>query len=605
MRTSIFAAALAAAILASTSCSMRHKIDSIVSEGKTARLSLPDRNRNLPQFEVDSRTPDSLVVRDADGREIIIMKAVYDEESGEMVATEELQAAVLVARFRNVAERNGLVDLEFLIMVSDTLQDSNWQLRFNPKMTILEDTLQLEPVILTGEDFRCAQLKGYGRYGRYLNSLSRDSLRFEDTGQLNAFVERNAGLFGIEEAEAREHFTRQFVKTIHEKRSGRSDAVRKRLIPYPIEDEGIRLDSVSQCDAPFIYSYRQTIKTRKGLRKVGVTVGGGIYDAQKCIYTIPESEPVTFYISSLSSFADATPRYKDVVIERRVNSSLSCELAFAAGSARVDSAYADNAAQIAAIRRRLTQLPSGDESELVLDSITVTASCSPDGRAALNERLSRQRSAAVKDFFGLGAGCTARGIAENWQLLDSLVAADPQLSPREKQRYRRLAEASDPDAREASLRKEPFFEGYARPKYYPALRFVRFDFAMHRRGMLKDTVHTEILDSAYMAGVALLGEHLYEDALAVLAPYQDYNTAVAYLSLDYNASALAILERLPQTPAVHYMQAIAFSRRGDEVRAVENLLAAVAEDPSYKYRGNLDPEIAAIIRRYGLFADDF
>ena len=89
----------------------------------------------------------------------------------------------------------------------------------------------------------------------------------------------------------------------------------------------------------------------------------------------------------------------------------------------------------------------------------------------------------------------------------------------------------------------------------------------------------------------------------VYTPYADFNTAVAYLALDYNATAAAILESLPSSAAVDYMLALSYSRRGRETEAVERLLKAVSEEPSYKYRGNLDPEIAAIIRKYALFED--
>jgi len=111
-------------------------------------------------------------------------------------------------------------------------------------------------------------------------------------------------------------------------------------------------------------------------------------------------------------------------------------------------------------------------------------------------------------------------------------------------------------------------------------------------------------DSVYQRGVKLLLDKEYKQALSILTPYDDYNTAVAYLALDYNATAAAILERLPSSAPVDYMLALSYSRRGRETDAVEHLLKAVAAEPSYKYRGNLDPEIAAIIRKYSLFAQD-
>ena len=120
--------------------------------------------------------------------------------------------------------------------------------------------------------------------------------------------------------------------------------------------------------------------------------------------------------------------------------------------------------------------------------------------------------------------------------------------------------------------------------------------------MVKDTVHTTVLDTAYMNGVQAIRDRDYERALTTLRPYNDYNTAIAYLCMDYNASALQILEKLEKTAQVNYMLAVLYSRRGDEQKAVECYIRACSQDPTYVHRGNLDPEISVLIRRYGLNA---
>jgi hypothetical protein len=99
-------------------------------------------------------------IREAPQDEVLIMKAVKDEE-GEMVATDVISAAMVTARFRNVAERHGKVDLRFRIIVPATMRDSKWQLRFFPDLYMLGDTVSLDPVIITGLDYRRAQLRGY------------------------------------------------------------------------------------------------------------------------------------------------------------------------------------------------------------------------------------------------------------------------------------------------------------------------------------------------------------------------------------------------------------------------------------------------------------
>ncbi|MDE7128081.1 MAG: hypothetical protein K2O58_09380, partial [Bacteroidales bacterium] len=134
---------------------------------------------------------------------------------------------------------------------------------------------------------------------------------------------------------------------------------------------------------------------------------------------------------------------------------------------------------------------------------------------------------------------------------------------------------------------------YLREKLYPKLRTVRFDFYLHRKGMLKDTVHTTEVDTVYLSGVMAIKEMDYKKAVELLRPYHDYNTALAYLSAGYNHSALNDLEGIvPSNAAVEYMKAIVFSRLGRKREALESYLKSAEEDPSMVHRANLDPELS-------------
>jgi len=119
--------------------------------------------------------------------------------------------------------------------------------------------------------------------------------------------------------------------------------------------------------------------------------------------------------------------------------------------------------------------------------------------------------------------------------------------------------------------------------------------------MIKDTVHTTELDSVYMRGVEALKERDYKLAVTLLRPYNCFNTAVAYVCMDYNRSALEILQGLPRDARRDYMLAVVYSRLGDERLAVQYFLNSVEQDEAMRMRGNLDPEISSLIKRYGLF----
>lgn len=565
-----------------------------------------------------------------------------------MVAHDVLDAAVVTARFRNVAERNGRVDIEFQVIVPQSMQDSKWQLRFRPRMYILEDTLDLDPVIITGADYRKAQLKGYQQYEKFLSTIVTNPDEFVNWWLLELFIERNmpdlyafktdstyvsdeefASAYGVTEREAIEHYTDDLARRANNKRISRREKMYRKYVKVPIVTDGLRLDTVIQTlGGDFVYRYVQPIRTRPKLRKVDVVLSGDVYESDTKIYDIPQSEPLTFYISSLSAFVDNREKYLTKIIERQVNENTACYIEFASGSFEVDETMGNNPGEIARIKDNLRTLMESDE--FVIDSITVTSSASPEGTTAYNEKLSKRRSEGISEYFSSWMNqrqdsleaergfqvdeegniiierrrevpMLGRSSGENWRMLDRLVERDTVMTEDEKKGYTSSAEIKDIDQRERSLQSLGCYR-HMREKLYPRLRTVRFDFHLHRKGMVKDTVHTTVLDSTYMNGVQAIRDRDYESALTLLRSYNDYNTAIAYLCMDYNASAMQILESLERTAQVNYMLAVLYSRRGDEQKAVECYVRSCSQDPTYVHRGNLDPEISVLIRRYGLNA---
>ena len=139
-----------------------------------------------------------------------------------------------------------------------------------------------------------------------------------------------------------------------------------------------------------------------------------------------------------------------------------------------------------------------------------------------------------------------------------------------------------------------------REKLYPKLRTVKFDFYLHRKGMIQDTIRTTRLDTLYMSGVQAINDRDYTKAITILRPYGDYNLAVAYCAMDYNSSAMEILNSIKKNDRVHYMLAILYSRAGRDKEAIEHYLTSCSMNSSFVHRGNLDPEISILIKKYGL-----
>ncbi len=644
-------------LLCAASCGTQHKAKVVRERKMAAELRLPRQSDYVPEMpNISAPVRDTLRVTDLEGREMILMRAIRDDATGEMVAAEQLDAAVVTARFRNVAERHGRIDLEFQVILPQEMQDSKWQLRFHPDMFILEDSLRLEDVVITGADYRRAQLRGYQQYEKFLKRIVTDTLAFVDMRNLEIFLERNIpqvyalkndttyvsdeqfeSYFGVTEQEAVEHYTNKFLRRRNERRKANRQKMFNRYVKSPILVDGIRLDTVIRGGGgAFIYNYVQTINTRPKLRKVDIVLSGEIYEQDKRIYTVPRSEPLTFYISSVAAFVDGTERYKTVVISRNVEANTACNIDFRTGRFDIDERLGDNAREIAFVKENLRNLLLNETYEL--DSVTIAASASPEGSVKSNNLLTYRRSQSASDYFrkyisfvrdsvrredgafitvgddlseGVvrSSGRASRDIrflsrsgGENWTALDDFVRLDSLMTEEQKARYFSLAELSDADEREKRMRAEPWYR-HLTERYYPRLRTVRFTFALHRKGMVKDTVHTTELDSAYMKGVQAIRDHDYELALTYLAPYQDYNTAVAYVALDRNLSALKILEDMPRSGPVDYMLALLYARQGDERKAVQYYLDACGRDRSYVSRGNLDPEISALIRRYNLNAE--
>lgn len=552
----------------------------------------------------------------------IIMNAIRDTETGEMIATDVINASAVVARFRNAAERGGYVSISFDLTVPSEMISSAWKLKLTPFMNVQEDTLTLDPLFITGEGYRKGQLRGYQRYRQFLESIITDTTDLVRIGQLEIFLERHFpdtyamrndtslisdpaanNLFGVTQADALRHYTRHARVYFNERRKARKGLMYGRYVKDPIISEGIRLDTVmSSPDGAFIYRYMHTFRSRPGLKKVSVSLLGEIYEDGELLCSAPFPDDLTYYISSLSSMADSTPKYRMMVLERNVYDNTKALIDFEKGSHAIDTSLSDNAFELARIVRCIGDVVSREE--YVLDSLVVMASCSPEGSYVHNSRLAAARSESIRDYIleyvpeEWRTSMKTSHVPENWGQMKLLVANDETLE--EDSRARLLSAMDDlsrPDEVEDRLSRMPEYR-YLREKIYPRLRSVSFDFHLHRSGMLKDTVHTSELDTAYMAGVEALKNLDYKKAVEMLRPYGDYNSALAFMAADYNNSALHILERLDDADArVCYLKALVLSRLGDADEALKCFEQALSYDPYLEHRANLDPEMSGLLRK--------
>ena len=377
-------------VLLPAACGTSRKAELLQEQQLTAQLSLPERSRqSFRELEIPRFEQDSLIIHDFNGREVIVMNAVRDDSSGEMVANETLQAARIEARFRNVAERHGNIDLEFQVIVPAAMQDSRWQVRFHPRMEVLGDTLELDDILITGRDYRKAQLRGYQHYERFLRSIVTDSTRFIDRNQLEIFIKRNipalyafrndssevsdeqfASVYGVTERDAIEYYTYGILVRRNERKIRDRDKMFRRYVKAPLRTDRLRLDTLMINEAgEFVYNYVQRLATRPKLRKVDIRLAGEIFDQDKVVYDIPESDPLTFYISSLSAFVDGRERYLDRIVSRRVDVQTEAQLLFRQGDDVLREDLGENASEISQIRSVLVSLLDNKEFDLDRKSV--------------------------------------------------------------------------------------------------------------------------------------------------------------------------------------------------------------------------------------------
>ncbi|MBR5249519.1 MAG: hypothetical protein IKV28_02915 [Bacteroidales bacterium] len=619
-------------VLILSACGTERKLREIRTGSADARLSLRQEERPILLHTDDLPQPqDTIIVKDLQGNDVFLMRAVQDQ-NGEMIASEVLQPAVISASFHNVAERLGKVELSFCIHVPNRLQDPSWQLRFFPVLYLDNDSISLSPVFVTGQEYRENQRKGYQSYHRFLNSIIRDSAELRNQRLIALFQSRKyEDYFNIQQQAVLSHYNLHGRIRRNNRRQLRLQDVFRRKIKDPYPTEPIYLDTATNSMLPELaIDYSYTLLTRPNLRKADLILKGEIWRNGIQLYQMPTSDPLTFYISSITTLLEEKCRYVQRIVERRAQSNSMIYLDFQKGSPKIDTTLHKNARELKRIEAKILELMANSTYDI--DSLVITATCSPEGRYSHNQALAQARGNALKAHFehfvahqqhiheldqentlfvNLDSTATAprpwlnhfeliiRPIPEDWKRLGDLVRKDTLL--KDPQYLLSIIESTHPaDVKERLLQKSSEYP-YVSQVLFPRMRTVRFDFHLHRKGMVKDTLHTTEIDTIYQNGLKALRNRKFEIALTHLRPYEDYNTAIACLCLDYNHTARAILEQLPANSKRNYMLAVACSRLHDTENALSYLLQSIEEEPSLQFRGNLDPEISQLMRTYNLF----
>lgn len=367
--------------------------------------------------------------------------------------------------------------------------------------------------------------------------------------------------------------------------------------------EPCRLDTIIRVGDKFEYYYSQEIEADENIKKIDVTIDGEVVALDESRYTLPQSDTLTYYISSMVQFLDHAPRYKRIIVSRHATANQTAFINYKAGSSHFDEQIGSNKEEIDKVMETMHKLTF--TGELVLDSVDMCATSSPEGSDRLNMNLSRQRAKELKSYLlqrtsdkEAIALFQANAIGEDWAKLMLLIRNDKNISERNSI-LNAINSISDNDEKEIALRNFKDYD-YIRKELYPQLRAVNFQFHLHRREMVKDTIHTTVIDTVYMDAIKLLENRQYKAALPVLSEYDDHNTAVCLMSLGYDKQAIEILSSLPKNGDTLYLLSILYVREKSFNKAIEAFREACELDSSKWFRGNLDPEIYQLINDYNL-----
>lgn len=475
---------------------------------------------------------------------------------GERVMALQIEQVTVVAKMRSIPERNGRVILDFIVTLPRQLLGKSRSVVITPILHKPDESVALEDLVIRGGRFSLLQERDYWQYETYVERFRPDTV-------------------------GREAAFNRFVK-----------------FPYP---EDVRLDSLVEGRSTVTYYYSQEVKTDETSKKMLVTLQGQVLAVDDSAYCLPPSDTLSYVVSSMISFVDTVPRYRIKVIDKFVTVEDRNYIQFFVGDTRVVDTLGDNRRQLDKISGLMRQIV--EQQEFYVDTITLTAASSPEGAYTFNARLSQGRAAALKRYLVRRYGksidtiLTVRWVAEDWQELTNRIRTDREIGNRDAI-LELIAWEKNPDRREQAIRQQfPKEYAYIRSVIYPQLRAVNFRYNLRRKGMVKDTIHTTELDTAYARGVELLRKRKYAKALYILNDYNDRNTVVAHLSLDHNERAMELLATMPKDAVTEYLRAIACSRLGRKAEGREHFLEACRLDGRMEYRGNLDPEIAELLKQ--------
>lgn len=675
-----------AAICIISSCSIKPPLERVkLEQAYTKRTYKP-----IDEYKKEIKwTDDNGVTR-------IVTRGERDSITGEEITTVELSEVVVTARSKNVAERNGKIDLDFIVTVPASLINNKWQVQLTPVAYKKgADTLYLDKIFLSGADFAKMQKKGYMQYQAFISSIIPSSeyatKMFDSKGYKNALreleeeyyqawknevllkeswidwsdrinerfilfnsiMERNKqsiagqntilkyfpaywlerdlsasyvpgkwkmfvdGNYQIrtksitpeDSIEISKRFTDYKKIAENQRKKEMVNQMYNKYVRFPYQPA--RLDTIIREGKNFVYYYKQEIPATENISRIDLTLNGEVVTRDEARLALPPSDTITYFVTSMVQMLDSVPRYRKQIVTRKDEVNRTAYINFEIGKSSFDASLGNNKEEIDSIYSTIRNI--NYTGTFLIDSIYMTATSSPEGSSTLNKQLSRERAVNLKKYLlqntddpeGVDSLFRPKWIGEDWKKLREFIAKDDSISSK-REILQIIDKTSNEDVREDEIKKFDEYE-YIRNKYYPLLRAVKFQFHLHRRGMIQDTIVMPVIDESYKSAISLIKQRKYKEALVLLNDMypDDYNTAICLMSMGYDSRALEIMKKQKETSDRDYIMAILYARLKNEAEAVKSFIRSCDLDENKIWKGRLDPEINALIETYNLYQDEY
>lgn len=266
---------------------------------------------------------------DKEGVEHTIGRNTLDEATGEQLLTVGLSEVKVTARAKNVPERNGLVQIIFIIRIPQELLNNNWELFLAPE----NRGRQLEGIAFAGENFRAKQTSQYDYYNELrkviipesdMNSfINRDVLE-KALARHNRTALREAKLMYRKNLKSKEYRllthedTLQFInRFVDQKKVNRNEYFKKVLdakfnqFVTLQKRENLQYDKTVNPDSSIDYTYTVELPASDVAARIHLEMKGEIRTLNADIYPVKVSDSLTFIVSTMRSFIRPNPTAPD------------------------------------------------------------------------------------------------------------------------------------------------------------------------------------------------------------------------------------------------------------------------------------------------------